>query len=222
MIFESLGENKLIEHKQRIAFHEAGHATAIYLNNKAKILPPVHFKIIIKEFPEKGLIANQSRYENCIARVEGGRLIDLLSTIDELVHKASDPNEAMVHLVREYMTAFELDIINLLIGPLAEAKYVANIDDELFNQQLLHLKALHTYGGSSYIALANEYINSFYTRKEQRDEKLDELFTIAFNFINDKASWAAVTKLAKYIIDSNKNIISHEEVSALLACHANS
>ena len=33
---------------RQIAFHEAGHATAIYLYNKQKQLPPVYFQITIK------------------------------------------------------------------------------------------------------------------------------------------------------------------------------
>lgn len=115
----------------------------------------------------------QATHDNYIARVEGGRLIDSLSSADALAYKTSNHNKTRMYLIKYYMLAFEQDIINLLIGPLAEANYATNIDDELFNQQLLHLKALHTYGGSSYIALTNEYINSFYTRKAQRDEKLD-------------------------------------------------
>jgi hypothetical protein len=36
-----------------------------------------------------------------------------------------------------YRTAFEADIINLLVGPLAEAKYVAVRDHECFNKNLI-------------------------------------------------------------------------------------
>jgi hypothetical protein len=42
---------KQIEHKKRIAFHEAGHATAIHLNNKARNLPPVFFKLRLRFKP---------------------------------------------------------------------------------------------------------------------------------------------------------------------------
>ena len=42
-IIETLSQDKLIEHKQRVAFHEAGHAAGIHLNNKARRLPPVFF-----------------------------------------------------------------------------------------------------------------------------------------------------------------------------------
>jgi hypothetical protein len=52
--------------------------------------------------------------------------------------------------------------------------------------------------------------------KQQQDEKLHELFAVAFNFVNDRANWAAITRLADYILKSNKNIISCEEVVSLL------
>jgi hypothetical protein len=166
---------------------------------------------------EQDLLTYQATHDDCIARVEGGRLIELLpASIDALVHKTTDHNDAMVPLIKDYMIAFEADIINLLIGPLAEAKHIADIDDELFNQQLVNLKALKNYGGSSDLALAIEYLQSFSTCKQQQDEKLNELFAVAFNFINDRANWSAITKLAKYILNSHKNIISCEEVVSLL------
>jgi hypothetical protein len=65
-----------------------------------------------------------------------------------------DHNEATAPLVRDYLIASEADIINLLIGPLAEAKHVYNRDGELFNHKLVDLKLLKNYGGSSDLALA--------------------------------------------------------------------
>jgi hypothetical protein len=219
-IIENSSQNKLIEHKECIAFHEAGHATAIYLNNKARNLPPVFFQIMFKDVsgkPEQDLLTYQATHDDCIARVEGGRLIELLpASIDALVHKTSDHDDARVPLIKDYMIAFEADIINLLIGPLAEAKHIADIDDELFNQQLINLKALKNYGGSSDLLLITEYIQRFSACKQLQDEKLHELFGVAFNFINDRANWTAITRLAKYILNSNKNIISSEEVVSLL------
>ena len=40
------------QHKIAITFHEAGHAAAIYLNNKARMLPPIFFQIVFKETEE--------------------------------------------------------------------------------------------------------------------------------------------------------------------------
>ncbi|MGR9013400.1 MAG: hypothetical protein ACU83U_07130 [Gammaproteobacteria bacterium] len=219
-MIETLDQNKLIEHKQRIAYHEAGHAAGIHLNNKARQLPPVFFKIIFKEMSvvtAEDVIAYQSSHDDCIARVEGGRLIELLPpSVEGLIHELAERNGASSQLIKDYMLAFEADIINLLIGPLAEAKHVADTDDELFNRQLVNLKALKNYGGSSDLALANEYLHSLSADKQQKDKKLDELFTVAFDFVNDDANWSAITNLADYISDSSKNIIDCEEVVSLL------
>ncbi len=219
-IFKSPSQDKLLDHKQCIAFHEAGHATAIYLNNKARNFPPTFFQIMFKDLngkSEENIMVYQVTHDDYIARVKGGRSIKLLpNSIDALGHKNTDHNNAMDHLIKDQMIAFEVDIINLLIGPLAEAKHIADTDDELFNHKLVNLKALKNYGGSSDLELANEYLQCFSTCKQQQGKKLDELFTVAFNFITDRTNWAAITKLANYILDSNKNIISCEEVVSLL------
>lgn len=218
-IIDVFNKDKLIVHKQRVAFHEAGHAAGIHLNNKARQLPPIAFKITFKEMSdvtESDVMAYQTPHDDCIARIEGGRLIELPSSLDSLMSGLTSCNDAMVQLVDDYMIAFEADIINLLIGPLAEAKFVADIDDELFNHKLVDLKALKYYGGRSDLALANEYLHSFFADKQQQNKKLAELFIVAFNFINNAANWAAITKLAHYILDNNKNTIDCEEIVSTL------
>ena len=219
-IIKSLNPVKQIEHKKRIAFHEAGHATAIHLNNKARNLPPVFFQIIFKELngkAQKELSDYQTIHDDYIARVQGGRLIELLpSCIEPLAYKSPDHNDAMMHFINDYRGAFEADIINLLIGPLAEAKYTYEADDEVFNHQLVNLNALKNYGGSSDLAMVNDYLQSFSACKQQQDEKLDALFVLAFNFINVQENWAAITRLANYIINNDKKIISCEEVVSLV------
>ncbi|WP_333876087.1 hypothetical protein [Methylobacter sp.] len=219
-IIEAHSHDKLTEHKKRVAFHEAGHAAGIHLNNKTRQLPPIFFKIIFKDMggvAETDVMSYQAAHDDCIARVEGGRLIESLPpSIDSLVRELTKHSDAMIQLVNDYMVAFEADIINLLIGPLAEAKYVADTDDELFNRQLVNLNALKNYGGSSDLALANEYLQSFSADEQQRDEKLDELFTVAFDFVNNDVNWAAINKLANYILDDNKNIIGCEEIVSML------
>lgn len=213
-------QDRLKQHKECIAFHEAGHAAAIYLNNKAKHLPPVYFQLVFKEIngvKDDDVIIYQATHDDSIARVEGGRLIQSLPySIDGLAHKLIDRNEAMTPLVKDYIIAFETDIINLLIGPLAEAKHAYNSDDELFNHRLVNLQALKNYGGGSDLALAREYLESFSANSQQQEEKLDELFLEAFDFINDFTNWKAITKLADYILKSNKNIIDCEEVVFVL------
>lgn len=215
-LFKNLSQDKLLGHRQCIAFHEAGHAAAIYLNNKARNLPPVFFQIMLTDLSgmsEENIMVYQV---DCIARVKGGRsLRSLPYSADNLAHSAEHSNTVR-SLLQDHLVAFEVDIINLLIGPLAEAKYIAHIDDELFNPRLVDLEALRNYGGSSDLELAYKYLQSFSACKQQQDKKLDELFDAAFNFINDRANWAAITKLANYILDSNKNIIDCDEVVLLL------
>ncbi len=216
-----IGRHKrLQQHKQCIAYHEAGHAAAIYLNNKSRNLPPIFFQIIFKEMSDVSVhdeLIYEATHDDSVARVEGGRLIETLPyTVDGLAHKLMDHNEAMVPLVRDYIIAFEADIINLLIGPLTEAKFVYNRDDELFNQQLVNLNSLENYGGGSDLALAREYIESFSESKELQNQKLDELFAVACEFVSDYSNWKGITKLANYILESNKNIISCEEVVSVV------
>ncbi len=217
---ETSSQDNLIQHKQHIAFHEAGHAAGIHLNNKARQLPPVFFKIIIQEMTDvtaADVMAYQITHDDCIARIEGGRLIELLPpSVESLARELTERNDAMAQLVKDYMTAFEADIINLLIGPLAEAKHVADTDNELFNHKLVNLDTLKNYGGSSDIALANEYLQSFYADKQQQDKKLEELFNAAFDFINNAENWAAITRLADYILCSSKSIIYCEEIFSTL------
>jgi hypothetical protein len=213
-IIDFSSQDRLKLHQQYIAFHEAGHATAIYLNNKARNLPPVFFKIMFKGIcgdKDYDVIIYQATHDDCIARVEGGRLIESLPlSVDDFVHNTQNT------LLQDYRVAFEADIINLLIGPLAEAKFIFNGDDKLFNHQVVNLKALKNYGGDSDLALAREYLECFSASKQQQNEKLDELFTEAFDFVNDEANWKAIAKLANYILESNKNIINCEEVISVL------
>jgi hypothetical protein len=46
---------------------------------------------------------------------------------------------------------------------------------------------------------------------------MDELFTLACEFISDASNWQAIAKLADYILKSKKNIISCEEVASIVA-----
>jgi hypothetical protein len=211
-----MNQDKLFEYKQRVAFHEAGHAAGIHLNNKDRRLPPVFLKILFKELSgetEKDVLSYQELQDQYIAQVEGGRLIELFP--DGLMLKLTEHNDKMVQLIQDYRIAFESDIINLLIGSLAEAKHIADTDNEPFNLKLINLKALKNYGGNSGLAMVNEYFKSFFADKH-KDEKLDELFTKAYDFVNNDLNWAAITKLAKYILDGSNNIIYYDEISLIL------
>jgi hypothetical protein len=192
------------------AFHEAGHAAAIYLRNKTKQLPPVFFKITIQE-PSTPLQYTEdlchSFHEGFVAKVEGGRLIS---------HLPVSPNNLSHDERKAFQQAYEADIVNLLIGPLAEAKYIAMRDDELINPHLVNIEALKYYGGSSDLQVTNDYLDCFVTDRQQRDEKIKSLFMEAYNFINDPVNWQGITKLANYILRCKKNIIACEEAIGVL------
>lgn len=192
------------ELSKKTAIHEAGHAAAIYFGNKQKQLPPVFFHIISN-------CVCDSHDNNCQTKVEGGRLIHTLpSSIEEAVCNLPSTQKQV------YQQAFEADIINILVGPLAEANYVAQRDNEVISPRLVPLNALHNYGGSSDLEIVNDYLQCFITDISQQEKKVAELFWAAFEFINDWAHWYSITALANYILSSDKEIIDYEEVVAIL------
>jgi len=198
---------------RQIAFHEAGHATAIYLYNKQKQLPPVYFQITIKALdrPKDNPLDPRLAYDHFAAVVEGGRLIHSLPVaLIESAHYFSAAEQDA------YRTAFEADMVNLLIGPLAEAKHVALRDDEQFNARLVNIDALHYYGGTSDLEKVYEYLDSFIAAGSRHEEKMVELFNKAFQFISSPGHWQAIERLADYILNNKENIISCEEAIAVL------
>ena len=191
------------------AIHEAGHAASIYLGNKQNELPSVTFRILINplncDFQSTEL--SESFSDGYFAKLEGGRLIKTLPSSTEEAAKCFSTTQRL---------AFERDIINLLAGPLAEAKYVALRDNELFNHKLVNLNALHFYGGLSDLEIVDQYLDFFIDNDVPRETKIAELFLAAFNFINEKSNWLTVTALADYILDNEKNIIEFDEIIAVL------
>lgn len=201
------------EVSRKIAIHEAGHAAAIYLGNQQKGLPPVFFQIFIKplsnDIQASEFLGKPS--EHYIAKVEGGRLIHTLpSSFDEAT---KDFSAAQKHA---YQHAFEADIINLLAGPLAEARYVALRDDEPINPDLVNVNALYYYGGSSDLEIVNEYLDCFIDNDELRQRKMTELFLAAFNFVNERSNWLAITALADSIFTHQENVIECNEIITIL------
>jgi hypothetical protein len=207
------------EFSRKTAIHESGHAAAIYLGNKQKQLPPVFFQIFIKELnsdlQSNGcLCESYDSCNNCITKIEGGRLIHTLpSSFDEAISGFSLTQK------QAYQLAFEADIINLLVGPLAEANYIAKRDHEPINLRLINLNTLHQYGGSSDLETINEYLDCLNANKVQREKKLSELFLAAFNFISERSNWYAILALADYILADCKNIIECEEIIAEIDAH---
>ncbi|WP_419584996.1 hypothetical protein [Thiolapillus sp.] len=156
--------------QQRAAFHEAGHAAAIYLYNKLKKLPPVFFRITINKplsSATKNTVNNAKNRRHAIARVEGGRLIENLPAsidgIDDLVR--NNPEQTLATR-RELIAVLEADVITLLSGVLAEAKFVADCDGEQINGHLLNLNSLKNYRDSVDLALVNDYIKCLIPEKK--------------------------------------------------------
>ena len=206
-----------LKHKELVlqtAFHEAGHATAIYLCNRQKQLPPVHFQIslggLCGKTNQTNFVKTQSK-PNWVATVEGGHLINNLP-----VSAIENNGYFSDHESYGYQLAYEADIINLLAGPLAEAKYVAQRDNEFINVRLINVNSLKYYGGTSDLEKVDEYLKGLIQTEDERIKKLDELFLAAFQFIEEPSHWQAITNLAHYILHNDTDIISCEEAIAVL------
>jgi hypothetical protein len=197
---------------QRTAYHLAGQAAAICLGNQQKQLPEVYFQIIIQpQDNTKPLSRKNRKRDQSTATIEGGRLIQNLPV------SFTEANSCLSYSQQEeYRLAFEADIINLLSGPLAEAKYVACRDDEAFSANLISLEVLQFYGGRPDLAIVLEYMQCLIPYQPERGQKLAELFLAAFNFVNQPTNWLAISALAKLILNEPKRIIHCEEVIAVL------
>ncbi|MBK8814579.1 MAG: hypothetical protein IPN42_03285 [Methylococcaceae bacterium] len=196
----------------KIIYHLAGHAASIYLNNKQKQLPAVHFQINIKQLEnEQSFKCFNNGRNHGSAIIEGGRLIQSLPLAFAVATRYFTPFQQ-----EQYRCSFEADVVNLLAGALAEAKYVAICDNEHFTPNLLNFEALKFYSGKSDLELIAEYMECYIPRQVDREQKLKELFLESFNFVNKRLHWKAITKLANYIRHENKSIISCEEATAML------
>lgn len=199
---------------KRSAYHQAGRAAAIYLGNKQKRLPAVHFQIIIKEQAVgkgKGINPLKAVNRKRIAGIEGGRLIQSLPVFKtESLQGLSEPE------LQEYRLAYEADIVNILAGPLAEAKYVALQDNKIFNPNSVYIGALKFYGGKADMETVNEYLACTLHNSAERDRKLAELFLAAYSFVNDCSNWQAISALANYIQEYSKDSLDCNEIIALL------
>lgn len=210
--------SKLTEYKQRIAHHEAGHAAAVHFNNRAKKLPPINYTIQLAtwQYIAPSLLPSPNDPQTWVARVSG-RFIQTLPTPLTLV--ASEVEKNQVRIKHALNPTFEADVVNLLVGPLAEAKYVALSDNEPFVLELLNIQSLSTnYGGEADITAVFEYIQMLATN--QREQSLQRFFIEAFNFVNAKTNWQAITRLASHILASSQSEISCAEATSILESSA--
>ena len=188
---------------KHMAYHEAGHVAAIYLRNHQQQLPPVFFQITINH--------GEQKEHPFFARVEGGRLIENLPVAEiENNHFATELEQ------QDLKEAYEADVINLLAGPLAEAKFVALRDDEIFNPLLVNIVALKNYGGHSDLEQANRYLEYFIPNADERELKIKSLFEQAFQFIDAPKNWKCIKHFASYLLENKQSNISCEEASTAL------
>lgn len=205
--------------KELAAYHEAGHAAAIHFNNRLKKLPPIFFKIVLDNLQDGAtvpVLKDKDSSDKRTSMIKGGRLIHTLPLLTEGL------DTRLFLLTDEYHPAFEADIVNLLVGSLAEAKYIARMDNEPFKAQLLSTQTFSHYGGEADLALVYEYLQNYSADRQEQDQSLRYFLGRAFDFIDDQKNWQAVTKLANYILASNKNEISCEEAVAVLDSHGSS
>jgi hypothetical protein len=198
---------------KRNAYHEAGHAVSIYIGNREKQLPDVHFEVHIKqrERVRKQVDRYPSTHGNTSAAIEGGRLIQSLP----LSFVGYSLSLSWIQK-KEYLHAFEADVTNILAGALAEAKIVALTYGEGFNTNFVNLCTLRFYGGSSDIQVITEYMEFFIPHKTQRNQKLIQLFISAISFVNNISNWSKITSLAEFIRDKPIGIIPCEELISLI------
>lgn len=202
---------------KRSAFHEAGHAAAIYLGNNQKGLPPVHFRIVIQQPApsDKVVVFSKKILNRCFAKIEGGQLItDFPQSMSIATKSLSDAEK------EGYELAFCADIINLLAGPIAEAKYVALRDGEAISPRLVNLRALRNYGGENDLATLANYFLCLDEPDADRERKIIELFLSAYAFVNDRKNWRAITELANYLETSMEPVIEYGEIAAVLELNA--
>jgi len=209
---------------KQIIFHEAGHAAAIHLYNKQMQLPPVYFQISIHKAKPSNtdLVTDKApTADHYISEIEGGCLIQSLPVLLMESAKYCLPDD-----YDTYRTAFEADMINLLVGPLAEAKHVALRDNECFTKNLTTIHSLQYYGGQSDLDKVYEYLEHLISDSKLHEVKLTELFDKAFQFIESPLHWKAIERLAAYLLDSTKTTVSSEEAMVVLngdaSCSGNS
>lgn len=196
----------------QLAFHEAGHAAAIYLRNRQKQLPQIYFHILLSGFNQQKRETDAVRHENqgvFQAVLEGGLLqIQSLGMPD---NRGCQSLECLT-----CHTAYEADVINLLAGPLAEARHVALRDGEQINHHLVNLEVLKNYGGNLDMEKIEDYLNAYNSNPEKRREKLKSLYVASFEFIAHPKHWLAITRLAHFISTCEKELILYEEAAEIL------
>ena len=196
-----INSSDFLKVNRRTAFHEAGHAAAIYLENRRKNLPLVYFQIRSRKWCGQ---ATPLYSEICGGRQIGDGLMISSRALAERYNLAD---------MAAYKTAYEADIINILAGPLAEAKYEFLCNRQVFNLKALGPDDLLNYGGNADMQEVWYYLRCIIPSRHEQELKLQELFREAFRFVQDVDNWKKITALAQYILDSSEEYICYEQVN---------
>lgn len=205
----------MIRTNKCIAFHQAGHMAGFHLNNSGKNFSTVNFRValIFKDSAQERLIHHQMTVSGRIAKTEGRYLAsDLPNALD----RSMSSENARYMFSEVYRLAVECDIVNLLIGPLAEARYIAESDNEPFKQRLIHFNSLHNYGGSAEIELVEAYLQNLPITQQERHVKLADLYGRAFRFVMNSANWGALTQLAHLISTAPEPLVSYQQAATVI------
>ena len=209
--FESIKHQALMEQR---AFHEAGHVTALYRCKKHNNFPDSFFPDDIK------LLCSNKRLSTNLFQYKHGKIALPISGERNII----PPPVSLIETRKlkplfdknTYQPAYKANIINLLAGPLAEAKHISLRDDESFNAHLIHVNALNFYSGAFDLENAYVHLDNFINVPEMSHEVMSELFNRAFAFIDAPVNWKAIASLAGYILKNNKKTISCAKAFAVL------
>jgi hypothetical protein len=212
-ITQNNSKNKSIDLYEADVYHRAGQAVAISLGNQQKQLPAVHFQICLNPCKSETTRCQPSAGQNYTLTLEGGRLIQSLPLC---FAEAKHPQFCLEHA--DNRCALESDMMNLLVGALAEAKFNASKKGKVLAKTSTVLSMLRLYSSSrANIEPVYDYLESCFSSPVDRQRKLNELFQASLDFINDSAIWEQIKALATYILAQSKTIIDCEEISFFLA-----
>ena len=222
--FDLSKKNSLDAHKKKIAYYESGRAVAMLINNQLKNLPPVFFEITFNNNTQNTPSDTQLDLASDVdysAKVKGGRLVKNLpesiamftSELDLFLEYSMEQKEK---IIEGLVMAMECDLVNILVGSLAEAKYTVLCDDEIFNKNIVNINALHNYVGLSDRVLIEEYLTCFSNSKRLQNHILERLFMQAYDFIDNASNWKKIMKLVDHILDEDIKKINYNQVNKLL------
>lgn len=222
MINDKLMSSKVCSHaykadKYRIdkpsAFYVAGRTVSIHFGNHRKGLPPIYFQICIETLEPYVPISKKPNSIPAIGQaiLKGGRLISELPLSIEQETNLMTSSEKLA-----YAMAFNADIVNLLAGFIAEAKFIAIRDNEVITPRLVNVNSLRDYGVARDLQLLWDYFKCYGEYNSERETQLIGLYLAAFEFVNTPCYWQAVCEVANYIETSEKFLIECQEITDIL------